>query len=94
MNDIILPVNNNNVCPEGQRICGNPDYNYFKTCMPKSLMCPINDIRIVKRTAEIDAYIAKAGNKLHNIDKNAPDAVEWQYLNFDNEHAIAVTTSA
>ena len=62
--------------------------------MPKTMMCPINDIRVVKRTPEIDAFISKAGNRLHNIDKTAPDAVEWQYLDFDDEYAIAVTTSA
>ena len=57
--------------------------------MPKGIKCPINDIHIVKRTPIIDKKIKDNKNDLKDTDIDG-----WHYLNFDDQYAIGVTTTA
>jgi len=53
MFDMVLPVLNDNACPEGLKMCGRFTYKYYKVCLPKEIKCPINDLKIVDLTDDI-----------------------------------------
>jgi len=50
---MVLPVLNDNACPEGLKMCGRFIYKYYKVCLPKEIKCPINDLKIVDLTDDI-----------------------------------------
>lgn len=75
-------------CPEGERICGDRSKPYgihYQKCIPYEYKCPINDIKIVAQTDEIRSKI---------VDKIQNESTDlWQYLKFNDEYAIGVSTS-
>lgn len=57
MSNLVIPALNNDLCPEGSKMCGRHMYKYYKTCIPIDIKCPINDLKIVELTDEIKKQI-------------------------------------
>jgi hypothetical protein len=66
-------------CPEGTRLCGLYGRWINEFCIKKEVRCPINDLKLVARTQEIDESIKKQGNQIPlKTDQ------DWNYVIFDD----------
>ena len=87
MENMVIPALNDDACPDGLKMCGRYMYKYFKTCFPKDMLCPINDLKIAELTDDIKKQIETGvpANKLLG-------AIKWTYVKLNEEEAIALTT--